>query len=592
MLFKYLLLINFITFSLYATSIDSKIVDANSTTLKVMLKKLQTEHKANNELQFQKIILQQILSLEKKSTTHPAKLNVVIKNQQEYADLLKNYFLNNKEFYEIKRALKETEDKLNILQERIKESNATVEATFTQQLQYAYYKKELTFKNKQIADLQTRITMQEDLISKNIKQIKFNNKDISTKLQNINDKQKQIEDYLLNLQLKKEKFEFLKNNRSLNNTLAQIQLQQKTLQKLLEKKFLVQFLFFSMELQQKNKKVFDFEKEMQKTLKSLSLPDTLKESLSNFIYSLTSKEMGLLTTVAASTDQSIENSFNNIMTILNKPLFSINTVQVSFLKLMIALMIFLIGFFVGGVYKRYIKHLSTKSSAVSSSTRTLLSNLGYYSIVVITLFISLNVLGVNLSSITLVAGALSVGIGFGLQNIVSNFISGIILMFEKSVKVGDYVELSDSLRGKVADIRMRSTVITTNANIDVIVPNQTFIQNNVINWTMNDNIKRFEIPFGVAYGTDVNKVMNVVLEAVKNSNFTDIYTSKEKFTRVIMTEMGDSSVNFMLFVWIKGEDMLYPKRTTSKFLILIYNALNKNNITIPFPQLDLHVKKD
>ena len=178
MLFKYLLLINFITFSLYATSIDSKIVDANSTTLKVMLKKLQTKHKVNNELQFQKIILQQILSLEKKSTTHPAKLKVVIKNQQEYADLLKNYFLNEKEFYEIKRALKETEDKLNIIQEKINESNATVEATFTQQLQYAYYKKELTFKNKQIADLQTRINMQKDLISKNIKQIKFNNKDI------------------------------------------------------------------------------------------------------------------------------------------------------------------------------------------------------------------------------------------------------------------------------------------------------------------------------------------------------------------------------------------------------------------------------
>ena len=199
-------------------------------------------------------------------------------------------------------------------------------------------------------------------------------------------------------------------------------------------------------------------------------------------------------------------------------------------------------------------------------------------------------LGINLSSIALVAGALSVGIGFGLQNIVSNFVSGLILMFERSIKIGDYIQLDEDLRGHVSDIRMRSTTITTNDNIDVIVPNQDLIQNRVINWTMNDRIRRFKIPFGVAYGTDADKVVEVILEAVETSGFTDIYKDSYRHTRVIMTGMNDSSVDFQLFVWIRGREILYPRRTTSRFLMLIYKTLNVHGIEIPFPQRDLHIR--
>ena len=226
----------------------------------------------------------------------------------------------------------------------------------------------------------------------------------------------------------------------------------------------------------------------------------------------------------------------------------------------------------------------------SYSARMIISNIGYYLIIIIAFFSSLKVVGINLSSLAVVAGALSVGIGFGLQNIVSNFVSGLILMFERSVKIGDYIQINDDMRGRVTDIRMRSTTIKTNANIDIIIPNQDFIQNNVINWTMTDNIKRFEIPFGVKYGTNPQQVIDVILKAVKESGFQDIYTSRTRYTNVIMTEMGDSSVNFNLFVWIKGREILKPKRTTSKFLILIYNTLNEHNIEIPFPQVDLHVR--
>lgn len=279
-----------------------------------------------------------------------------------------------------------------------------------------------------------------------------------------------------------------------------------------------------------------------------------------------------------------------IVQTLTEPMFSLNNTQISLLKIIIAIFIFIMGFVVGGIYKAQINKRISLRSNFSSSTRTIIANMGYYLIIVVAFFITLDTLGINLSSIALVAGALSVGIGFGLQNIVSNFVSGLILMFERSVKVGDFVELSDSLRGHIVDIRMRSTIISTNANINVIVPNQNFIQNNVVNWTMHDKIKRFEIPFGVAYGTQPQFVIDTVMGALLKSGFSDLYSDEKRIARVIMTKMNDSSVDYALFVWIKGDEILYPKRTVSRFLIMIYNALYEKGISIPFPQMDLHIK--
>jgi len=199
-------------------------------------------------------------------------------------------------------------------------------------------------------------------------------------------------------------------------------------------------------------------------------------------------------------------------------------------------------------------------------------------------------MGIDLSSIALVAGALSVGIGFGLQNIVSNLVSGIILMFERSIKIGDFVELSSTLRGHVFDIRMRSTTLNTNGNIDVIVPNRNFIENNVINWTMHDKLKRFDIPFSVAYGTKPEHVIDVLIKAVQKQNYKDVINTKDRYTNVLMIAMGSSSVDFILQVWIHGEEILAPTKTMSRFLILIYNTLNEQGIEIPFPQQDLHIK--
>jgi small-conductance mechanosensitive channel len=166
------------------------------------------------------------------------------------------------------------------------------------------------------------------------------------------------------------------------------------------------------------------------------------------------------------------------------------------------------------------------------------------------------------------------------------------MMFERSVRVGDFIELSDTLRGTVTDMRIRSTVIKTLDNIDIVVPNSSFIQNNVINLTLDDTMRRLHIPFGVAYGTEVEKVKEAILSELSESGLKYYRGENEERQPLIrMTGMGASSVDYELLVWIDWS----PQRqnaTKSDFLILVYKTLYKHGIEIPFPQMDLHLKSE
>ncbi|MBU1994992.1 mechanosensitive ion channel, partial [bacterium] len=157
--------------------------------------------------------------------------------------------------------------------------------------------------------------------------------------------------------------------------------------------------------------------------------------------------------------------------ILNKPLVTIDNTSITAMFLLKFIVIITVGLVVAWIYKNKIIKSAKISQSLTLPTQTIFGNLGYYFIIFITFVTALNSAGLNLSSLAVVAGALSVGIGFGLQNIVSNFISGLILMFEQSVKVGDYIELENGVRGVVREIKLRATIITTNEHIDIIVPN-------------------------------------------------------------------------------------------------------------------------
>jgi len=273
------------------------------------------------------------------------------------------------------------------------------------------------------------------------------------------------------------------------------------------------------------------------------------------------------------------------------PVITYGGKAITLLNIINFLTVFIVGFAFGSFYKKRILEKNHYFQKLNVSSRTLVANMGYYLIITLTVLVALNMLGLDLTSLTIVAGALSIGVGFGLQNIVSNFISGIILIFEKSIRVGDYIEVSNEFRGKVTDIRMRSVSLLTNDGVEVIIPNQSFIQNNVINWTLSDDTRRLHVPFSVAYGTDVEAVKKAVLEALEKSTINFVRNDPDKPAAIWMTTMNSSGVDFELLVWIFGQSTVAPSTAKSDFLILIYNALNTTGITIPFPQLDLHIKR-
>jgi len=205
------------------------------------------------------------------------------------------------------------------------------------------------------------------------------------------------------------------------------------------------------------------------------------------------------------------------------------------------------------------------------------------------LMLALSALGVSFNNLMLVAGALGVGIGFGLQSIVNNFVCGIIILFEKSLRIGDFVELSDGLLGEVREINIRSTLLRTLDNADILVPNADFISSQVNNWTLNDDIRRFSIHFSVAYGSDLETVRQAGLKAAEEVPIT--LHRENIMPDVLVTELGASGVECILAVWAEGEWVKRPGMVKSQYLTAIYNNLRAASIEIPFPQMDVHLRK-
>jgi small-conductance mechanosensitive channel len=209
-----------------------------------------------------------------------------------------------------------------------------------------------------------------------------------------------------------------------------------------------------------------------------------------------------------------------------------------------------------------------------------------YLVVVIGFLVGLPTVGINLSALSFIAGAVGVGVGFGLQNITNNFISGIIILFERPIKIGDRIEVGE-VTGDVVHIAARSTTVRTNDNIAIIIPNSSFISSNVINWSHGDSKVRFRVPVSVAYHSDVRLVERLLLEVAKeNENVLE-----DPPPRVIFKEFGDSALKFELRVW--STRLLHRRGVlVSQLNFAIFEKFREHQIEVPYPQRDLHFKLD
>jgi small-conductance mechanosensitive channel len=236
------------------------------------------------------------------------------------------------------------------------------------------------------------------------------------------------------------------------------------------------------------------------------------------------------------------------------------------------------------IFRRFFLARILSRSRLRPSVQFAITKIARYTFLVLGVYLSLEAVEINLSSLAFLAGALGVGVGFGLQNIVSNFISGLIILAEAPIALGDRVEVSSAI-GRVTEINLRSTKVVTSDNICIIVPNSNLITGTVVNWSHGDPTVRTRLPVGVAYGTDVEKLRALLLQVAA----ADPDILKEPAPEVLFVGYGDSAINFELAVW-STMTVDKPLRFKSRIYYAMHKALEANKIEIPFPQRDLHLR--
>ncbi|HEV2045050.1 MAG TPA: mechanosensitive ion channel domain-containing protein [Chthoniobacterales bacterium] len=259
-------------------------------------------------------------------------------------------------------------------------------------------------------------------------------------------------------------------------------------------------------------------------------------------------------------------------------------VALSLFQIFLLIALLIVVFWISSRTKRFLFNRFLTNSGLDRSLQYAISQVASNVVLVVGIFIVLENTGIHLGALTVFAGAVGVGVGFGLQNIASNFISGLVILAERPITIGDRIEVA-GVAGQVQQIRARSTVVLTNDNITMIVPNTKFIDSPVTNWTYGDPRVRFRLPVGVAYGTDVNKVREALLAAGReNPN-----TLKDPAPNVFLDKFGENSIDFELVVW--SSEMSYrPRRYRSDLNFAIEEKLREAGIEIPNPQRDLHFR--
>ena len=261
--------------------------------------------------------------------------------------------------------------------------------------------------------------------------------------------------------------------------------------------------------------------------------------------------------------------------ILNMKLFEVNNKSIT----LVSLIMFVVVLCAFGLLARFLRRvLVAKVLArleIEEGTRYNLMRLTQYVVMIIGVIVAFQFIGIDLSGLAVIFGLLSVGIGFGLQNITSNFVAGLILLFERPIKVGDRVTVGDT-EGDVMEINIRSTTIRSLQNIAIIVPNSEFVSATVINWSHGDTKIRLEIDVGVSYRSDLDTVLRVLQEVA------------EANPEVLHRGFGDSAWNMQVRAWIDNPKRYHQVRSALNCAIV--HKFRANGIEIPFPQRDLHVR--
>lgn len=280
---------------------------------------------------------------------------------------------------------------------------------------------------------------------------------------------------------------------------------------------------------------------------------------------------------------SLPNLVDQIDKVMHFTLFNVGDTPITLTSIAIFFVAFIILLILSRLVARLLATRILAKLGVDKGTVYTFKRITFYVLGALSAIIAFQIVGINLSGLAVIFGLLSVGIGFGLQNITSNFISGLILLFERPIKMGDRVTVGDTL-GDVIAINMRSTTVRSLQNVSIIVPNSEFISSQVINWSHTDPKVRLDVAVGVSYNSDLDTVLKTLYEvAAENSDVL-----KQPAPEVLLMDFGDSSWNMQLRAWIASPHGQF--RIRSSINCAIVRKFRERGIEIPFPQRDLHVR--
>ena len=275
--------------------------------------------------------------------------------------------------------------------------------------------------------------------------------------------------------------------------------------------------------------------------------------------------------------------------ITDRPLFSLGSTPITLAGLAKVVLIVVFAWVLSWLFRKILARVGHRFPKERQSLMFIIGRLAHYLIIGIGVIAGLSSIGLGFTNFALVAGALALGLGFGLQSIVNNFLSGLILFFEQTVKVGDFVELENGEAGEIKSINVRGTIVNTNDNIDIVVPNSQFIERKVTNWTLLDPFRRIHVPFRVAYDAEEDRVVEAGLEAAGKltSTLTGVLGREPS---VWLVNYGENGLDFELIVWLMPDAVKRPDAIFAAYQWEIKKALRRHDVEVPVPQREIRFR--
>jgi small-conductance mechanosensitive channel len=286
----------------------------------------------------------------------------------------------------------------------------------------------------------------------------------------------------------------------------------------------------------------------------------------------------------------VQSFASELLSWLTQPLFQLGSSSFSLAMLLGGLGFIVLLWWLASFVERTILRVAERRAreAGGAAGIRMLSRIVRYLIWIVGSFVALNSIGLDLTTVALMGSALAVGLGFGLQNIFANFVGGVVILAERILKVGDFVELESGVRGNVKEIAMRYTRITTNDATDILVPNAEFTDGRVINWTYDSVFRRMRVPFGVAYGVRKEQVLEAGVAAARA--VPGVLDQPGREPTVWLVGYGDNAMNYELVIWADRELTTRPGSTHANLMWALDTELVRRGLEIPFPQRDLHIR--